>query len=65
MKGYKVEIIPDDNEGDIQEGLCILARIIAREAISDRLAKCGVVSQENQIEDVFQNARPVEKVAGM
>lgn len=49
----------------VSRGLLILARIIAREAISDRLARCGIVSPENQIEDAFQNAPPIEKVAGM
>jgi 3-deoxy-D-arabino-heptulosonate 7-phosphate (DAHP) synthase len=34
MKGYKVEIIPNDNEDDIHDGLRIIARIIARKYLA-------------------------------
>lgn len=32
---YKVEIIPDENEDDIHEGLRILGRIVARKFLAD------------------------------
>jgi len=65
MMGHTTEIIPIDNKGDVHEGLRILARIIAREAVNNRLLKCGVVSHPNKLEDDFQSAIPVERVAGM
>ncbi len=34
MKNYKVEIILNDNEDDIRDGLRIIARIIAREYLA-------------------------------
>jgi len=36
MKGYKVEIIPEDKEVDIHKGLLILARVIARQYLAQR-----------------------------
>jgi len=36
MKGYKVEIIPNDNEDDIHDGLRIIARIIARKYLAQQ-----------------------------
>ena len=34
MKGYKVEITPNDKEEDIQDGLRAIARIIARKYLA-------------------------------
>jgi hypothetical protein len=34
MKNYKVEIIPNDNEDDIHDGLRAVARIIARKYLA-------------------------------
>lgn len=34
MKNYKVEIIPNDKEDDIHDGLRIIARIIARKYLA-------------------------------
>ena len=34
MKNYKVEIIPNDNEDDIHDGLRAIARIIARKYLA-------------------------------
>ena len=36
MKGYKVEIIPNDNEDDINDGLRAIARIIARKYLAQQ-----------------------------
>ena len=65
MKGHTTEIIPIDSEGAIHQGLRILARLIAREAVNVRLAKCGAASHSDKIEHDFQNANPVERAAGM
>jgi len=46
--GYKVEIIPNNNEEDNREGLRILARIIARRF----LAEHNKVLAEEILEDV-------------
>jgi len=36
MKNYKVEIIPNDNEDDIHDGLRAIARIIARKYLAQQ-----------------------------
>lgn len=48
MKGYKVEIIPNNNEKDNQEGLHILARIIARRLLIEQ----NKTLREEILEDV-------------
>ena len=45
--GYKVEIIPNDNEDDIHDGLSIIARIIARKY----LAQQGMTLADEVLED--------------
>lgn len=46
-------------------GLLILARIIAREAVSQRLAKCVTVSHAGQLQTDFRIEQPTERVAEM
>ena len=46
MKNYKVEIIPNDNEDDIHDGLRIIARIIARKY----LARQGMALSDEVLE---------------
>jgi len=36
VKNYKVEIIPNTSEEDIQEGLRILGRIVARKFLAEQ-----------------------------
>ena len=47
--GYKVEIIPNENEDDIHEGLRILGRIVARKFLADHnMALADEVLQEGE-----------------
>lgn len=47
MDGYKVEIIPNNDEADVHEGLRILGKIVARKF----LAEHNIVITDETIEE--------------
>ena len=62
MKGYKVEIIPEDKEVDIHKGLLILARVIARQYLAQR----GMaVSDAGRLQTNFTPEQPFEMAVHM
>lgn len=62
MKGYKVEIIPEDKEVDIHKGLLILARVIARQYLAQR----GMaVSDADRLQTNFTPEQPFEMAVHM
>ncbi len=57
MKDYKVEIIPNNNEKDNNEGLRILARIIARKFLAEyRETLLGEPLEDDSHEQHIRNA---------
>ena len=56
MKGYKVEIIPEDKEVDIHKGLLILARVIARQYLQRGMA----VSDADRLQTISRPSSPLK-----